>query len=90
MRKKSLVATGLFLLGCATGGAASHMVEPARAQNDSAPEARQHWQYRCVRVTDLEKFQGAANQLGNQGWEMVTAVLTSATPYADLIWCFKR
>jgi hypothetical protein len=90
MTKKSLVAAGLFMLGCATGGVASHMVEPVRAQNESAPEARQRWQYRCVQVADVEKIQAAANQLGKQGWEMAAAVLTGASSFADPIWCFKR
>jgi hypothetical protein len=90
MTKKSLVAAGLFVLGCATGGVASHVVEPARAQNESASEARQRWQYRCLREADVAKLQAEANQLGKQGWEMAAAALTGTSSFADPIWCFKR
>jgi len=90
MTKKSLVAAGLFLLGCATGGVASHMVEPARAQNESSPEARQRWQYRCIRMADEDKLQAMANKLGKEGWEMAAAALTGTSSFADPIWCFKR
>jgi hypothetical protein len=90
MTKKSLVAAGLFVLGCATGGVASHVVEPARAQNESASEAHQRWQYRCLREANEDKIQAVANQLGKQGWEMAAAVLTGTSSFADPIWCFKR
>ncbi len=90
MTKKSLLAAGLFVLGCATGGVASHMVEPARAQNEGLSEARQRWQYRCLREADVDRIAAAANQLGKQGWEMAAAVLTGTSSFADPIWCFKR
>ncbi len=90
MTKKSLVAAGLFVLGCAASGVAFHMVEPARAQSESPPGARQHWEYRCIRESRVDQIQAEANQLGKQGWQMVTAVLTGTSSFADPIWCFKR
>jgi hypothetical protein len=90
MKKHSLMAAGLFVLGCATGGAASRMVNPARAQADGPASDQQRWHYRCIKQSDVASIQAEANQLGKQGWELAAAALSGTSSFADPIWCFKR
>ena len=71
----------LFLLGCATGGAASHYVSSASAQPHSIAAASARWEYRCISPITLGGVIETANQLGSQGFELVTG----APAY-----CFKR
>lgn len=87
MKKQSLMAVALFVLGCATGGATSRVVTPARAQ-PSASHERYH--YVCFKEANTQNVQSQANQLGKDGWELVASALSGTSSFADPIWCFKR
>ena len=90
MTKQSLMAAGLFVLGCATGGVASHMVEPAGAQVARQPVPQRAWQYLCISDSSAESIQFKANNLGRQGWELAVGVLSGSTSFSNPILCFKR
>lgn len=81
--RSSLVAPLVFLIGCAVGGAASHLaVPPARAQ--TTPK----WEYFCFAEAATGDIMAEANEAGLQGWEMVGS--SGTTPYSPITWCFKR
>jgi hypothetical protein len=81
MKPQPTLAALLFLLGCATGGAASHYVSSANAQPHPGAAATARWEYKCVSAITIAGVNEAANQLGSQGFELVTG----APAY-----CFKR
>jgi hypothetical protein len=83
------MAAALFILGCATGGTASRMVSPARAQGPQHNGGRA-WQYLCIKDANVPNLQAQSNQLGAQGWEMTASALSGTSSFADPIWCFKR
>ena|SRR5688572_20389395 len=93
MSKRGFGAVVVFLIGCATGGAASRMVPPASAQQQAAVSAQQfampvfaHWEYRCEPVTRKEELEPLANSFGQAGWGMAGTYSGSQTG----IFCFKR
>jgi hypothetical protein len=90
VKKSSLIAVGLFLLGCATGGVASHVITPVQAQSDGPDSGRARWEYQCVSEHKPDKFQARANALGKGGWELAAAAMTGATSFDGPVWCFKR
>jgi hypothetical protein len=83
----------VFLLGCATGGAASHLAVPKA----NAQQARQlsKWEYTCraPRETD-ETATALGNRLGAEGWELATVRAGAVTPTLGGgdpdIYCYKR
>jgi len=81
MTIRGLGVAAVFLVGCVAGGVSSQLVVPKASAQQGAP-SRQKWQYECQKrgsnITEM------ANQLGEQGWEMVAV---SNTP---IVWCFKR
>lgn len=83
MKKPSTLAAVVFVLGCATGGAASHYVGSAGAQLPPSGEA---WQYACFSASDSREIVQTANGMGAEGWEMAAATLSGSRP----LWCFKR
>jgi hypothetical protein len=89
MMKRSLIAVGLFFLGCVTAGVASR-VAPVQAQPGSTEPARTHWEYRCISESQINKLQAQANDVGKGGWELAAAAMTGTTSFANPVWCFKR
>ena len=78
---RSTAVALVFLVGCATGGAASHIVVPkANAQNS------QKWDHLCLfEDGDNEDVTAMAKKAGSEGWELV-----GAGSYSGKVWCFKR
>ncbi len=73
----------VFILGCATGGVASHLViPPARAET---PAAR--WEYLCGQG-DVSSKQ--FNQAGVQGWELAAMSVLTHNHGDETVFCFKR
>jgi hypothetical protein len=79
----------LFLVGCATGGAASQLAvadataqQPAPAASPQQTPSFPRWEYHCYEYGPRE-IGAVANKLGGEGWEAV-AVDKAYT------WCFKR
>ena len=50
------------------------------------------WEYRCIQleITDIRNFQDHANELGEQGWEMVGGAGAANNFHTTQLWCFKR
>jgi hypothetical protein len=66
-----------FVLGSATPHIASLVVPPAHASTGP-----QKWAYLCKLVHKEPAVNAAANELGQQGWEL--------SAVDDGLWCFKR
>ncbi len=81
MKPQRTLPALLFLLGCATGAAASKYVSSVNAQPHPGVAMAPHWEYKCVSPVLLSSVNETANQLGAQGFELVTG----APAY-----CFKR
>ncbi len=81
MKPQRTLAALLFFLGCATGGAASQYVSAVNAQPRPGAAATSRWEYKCVSMALISTVNETANQLGAQGFELVTG----APAY-----CFKR
>lgn len=81
----------IFVLGCATGGAASQlMIPPVHAQS-SAPR----WEYLCLEGSQVTS--AAMTKAGAAGWDLVSMVSThqdleSGVTYEsnNLVACYKR
>ncbi len=86
--KRGPLSIGVFLIGCATGGAASHYVATAAA--DPMPEGANKWAYLCFKDDSPHRIQEQANNLGNQGWELASSALSGGADMSSPIWCFKR
>jgi hypothetical protein len=84
---RSLVGFAMFILGCATGGAASRYVETASA---APPPGATPWSYRCFQDDSPESIQERANGLGIKGWELASSALSGGANMSSPIWCFKR
>jgi hypothetical protein len=84
---RSLVGPAVFILGCATGGAASRYVGTAAA---AAPAGVTRWSYACFKDDDVKSIQERASQAGETGWELVASSLAGGHDMSSPIWCFKR
>ena len=85
---RAAVVGVVFVIGCAVGGAASHfVVPPVRAGTNPT-----RWEYACLQKpsTNPSNILTQSNQLGTQGWEMVTAAAAGEGFHAEWVWCFKR
>ena len=87
---KSVGVAGVFLMGCAVGGASGRLVVPtAGAQQPQPPPGAVRWEYFCEDVPHGAAEQtNAANVWGADYWE-----LASWVEYSDnrsRTWCFKR
>jgi hypothetical protein len=82
-RRHALLLALVFLIGCAVGGAASHLAVPA-ARAQGTPK----WEYFCFAEYDAEDIMAKGNQAGAQGWEMVGS--SSGNSATHTTWCFKR
>jgi hypothetical protein len=87
---RSALASIIFLLGCATGGAASHLVEPVNAQPAVLPAGMPRWAYFCFKNDSPEAITHRANEVGKDGWELASSALAGGAPGSSPIWCFKR
>jgi hypothetical protein len=83
MRTSNSVA--VLLLGIIVGCAAERVLTVPPAHAGTTP---QRWEYACIDGLQPDPVAKAANQFGQQGWEMVTASGAWAN-YAPT-WCFKR
>ena len=88
--RRSLLVTATFLIGCATGGAASHFVQPAAAQTPKSPPGTPRWTYFCVKNDDAEEVRAIANRVGADGFELAASALSGGADMSSPIWCFKR
>ena len=88
--RRSLIAIATFLFGCATGGAASHLVPAAVAQNAGPPRGGPRWSYYCMKEDDVTSISDIANRAGANGWELVASSLAGGHDLSSPIWCFKR
>jgi hypothetical protein len=70
----------VFFAGCA----ASRLVVPP-AHASTSP---QRWEYACKNLKGEADVAKAANEVGQQGWELAAAGLYEPTQGAT--WCFKR
>lgn len=82
---KRIGIAAVFLVGCAVGGGASHLVVPRASAQQAATLTK--WEYKCVSAAGEDAVQEIAAQLGPQAWELAAAAAkTSNQP----VWCFKR
>ena len=87
---KSPLAALLFLVGCATGGAASQYVAAANATPAPAPAGAAKWAYYCLTDAPIEDLEVLANAAGREGWELAASALSGVTGTSSPVWCFKR
>jgi hypothetical protein len=69
--KRTGIVLVVFFLGCATGGVAAQLASVPPARADVAPA---RWEYYCARVDG--PVNAHLKQVGEQGWEMVTAFVS--------------
>lgn len=79
---RSVIVAFLVLGGLLSGFL---LAEAGGVSADSPPKKNQ-WQYQCFQAEGVIQVTERANQMGQQGWEMVT----SAGTKAETVWCFKR
>lgn len=79
-----IVASLLFLAGCAVGGVSGQFVVPKASAQQAATLTK--WEYTCFKENVSVQVASKATQLGDQGWEMVAVDGT----VGDTTWCFKR
>jgi hypothetical protein len=73
-------SAAILLLGIIVGCAAERVLAVPPARAGTTP---QRWEYACERVNwEPQNVTRAANEFGQQGWEMSAAMNT--------VWCFKR
>ena len=85
---RSMIVAFVFLVGCATGGAASRFVGSANAA--PPPPGAPRWAYVCFKRDSPTRIQDQANELGSQGWELAASALSGGADMSSPIWCFKR
>jgi hypothetical protein len=85
---RSLATTAIFLVGCATGGAAAQYVASANAQPSPAPATK--WAYYCLTNAPVEDLEVLANAAGREGWELAASALSGGSGTSSPVWCFKR
>tara|TARA_Y100001956_G_C3970247_1_gene120562 strand:+ start:130 stop:417 length:288 start_codon:yes stop_codon:yes gene_type:complete len=76
-----------YILGCATSRVVTPAPADAQTMATPPPPGTHAWAYHCVEADNLETLTRHTDELGRQGWEMVTA-----TPRSNFhgVWCFKR
>jgi hypothetical protein len=82
---KLLPITITLIVGCVAGATASHVVSPA-ARAGTPPTK---WEYKCPENATVARL----NELGAQGWELVSVVGTPGdVSYSGirLQYCLKR
>jgi len=84
MNKRTLGGAAVFLVGCAVGGASSHLVVPKANAQQAGTMTR--WEYYAPTSIDYDEWPTALKRAGAEGWELVTAQLDHGNVYAS----FKR
>jgi hypothetical protein len=85
---------GVFLVGCAVGGASSQLVVPKASAQQTATLPQ--WEYKCGTVPEGGTTTAFANELGLERWELaLVRVGTLRSNYqmaerAPDMYCFKR
>jgi hypothetical protein len=75
MKHNGIIAI-VFIVGCATGGVAAQLVVPP-VRAGTAPT---RWEYWCTMVgAEGGRVTPTLNQLGAEGWELVTMAPLEAT-----------
>jgi hypothetical protein len=75
MKHNGIIAI-VFVVGCATGGVAAQLVVPPVRAGTSPTR----WEYHCERVsTEGGRVTPILNQLGAEGWELVSMVSQEST-----------
>jgi hypothetical protein len=87
LSKRGMLSIGVFVFGCATGGAASQYVATAKAE---LPAGATAWEYTCFREDHVNDIVVLANKAGSEGWELAASSLSGGADASDPIWCFKR
>ena len=72
-----------FLIGAFAAGL---LVSEARPVSADDPPKKSQWQYQCFQAEGVAQVTKRSNQMGQQGWELVT----SAGTKGETLWCFKR
>ena len=89
---KIALLVSVCLFGVGLGCVAATVAQPFVAPPARAGTKPQEWEYYCVQSS--QGFTDAANQLGRQGWELVSGAgtLSSGNSFASpsFVWCFKR
>jgi hypothetical protein len=85
---RSVFGAAVFVVGCATGGAASHYVATANAAPPREDTPR--WSYLCFKNDSVDSIQERANKAGKEGWELAASALSGGADVSSPIWCFKR
>lgn len=75
----------VFLAGCAVGGVSSQLVVPKASAQQAATLTK--WEVTCFEENNDERAVFAANERGEERWELVTAETTRDSLSR---WCFKR
>jgi hypothetical protein len=89
MKHRGFIAL-IFVIGCATGSVASHLVVPPARAGTTATR----WEHLCDEVDDTvltEKL----NAAGAEGWELVSVgqhhlIGTVGTKHDGFVFCAKR
>jgi hypothetical protein len=74
--KHRVLTAVVFIFGCATGGVAAQLVVP-QVRAGTSPT---RWEYECLNAdTGRGALTSTLNQLGLQGWELVSMSYAKAT-----------
>jgi hypothetical protein len=87
---RSLLVAAVFLIGCATGGAASQYVASANAQAPTGTPGTTQWAYYCLTNAPIDDLEVLANAAGREGWELAASALSGGSGTSSPVWCFKR
>jgi hypothetical protein len=87
--KHVAIASIVFVVGCAVGGAASQFVVPAARAGSDAPK----WEYNC----GFNATKAQLDEAGVQGWDLVSTTVveekhlgTVESQAIKVQYCFKR
>lgn len=74
-------------------GVTGNLAEADEAPAAEAKSSPQKWEYKCLHLhaaKDQTKMEGKFNELGSQGWELVSGVGVGSQYMTLGSWCFKR
>lgn len=77
------IIVAVFLVGAFAAGMFISETNPVAADS---PQKKSQWQYQCFEAVGVAQVTERSNQMGQQGWELVT----SAGTKGSTLWCFKR
>ena len=88
-----LFCAAILVMAFVVGGLTTSVAE---AEEDPAAEVKSSqakWEYKCLHfhaARDQQKMDGKFNELGGQGWELVSGVGVGNSNMTLSSWCFKR